>query len=88
MLRITCLLAEDSHSTLKLEGKLLGPWVDELGRTCNEYTANCCGLRIDLQSVTFVDEAGVELLRDLIRRGIRVSACSSLVAELLHLEGR
>jgi hypothetical protein len=28
------------------------------------------------------------LLRDLIRRGIRVSACSSLVAELLHLEGR
>ena len=28
--------ASDSIRTLKLEGKLLGPWVDELGRACEE----------------------------------------------------
>lgn len=88
MLRITPVAAENSVSTLKLEGKLMGPWVDELGRTCNEYIASRKGLQIDLQSVTFVDGAGVDLLRDLMRRGIRVSACSALVAELLRLEGR
>ena len=28
--------ASDSIPTLKLEGKLLGPWVDELRRVCEE----------------------------------------------------
>jgi anti-anti-sigma regulatory factor len=88
MLRITYVAAEDSVSTLKLEGKLLGPWVEEFGRTFNEYISSNVGLQIDLQSVTFVDGAGVQLLRDLTRRGIRISACSALVAELLRLEGR
>lgn len=85
MLRITRVVAKESASTLKLEGKLSGPWVDELGRACSDYDD---GLQIDLQSVTFVDGAGVSLLRDLMQRGFRVSACSPLVAELLHLEGR
>ena len=40
MLRITRidLSTSDSIRTLKLEGKLLGPWVDELSRFCEERT--------------------------------------------------
>src|SRR5215831_9245740 len=35
MLRITHAQGHDSISTLRREGKLLGPWVTELARACN-----------------------------------------------------
>jgi ABC-type transporter Mla MlaB component len=88
MLRITHAQGHDSISTLRLEGKLLGPWVTELARSCNELPCPPDRLRLDLSAVTFVDGPGVALLRDLIGRGARLAACSGLVLELLHGEGR
>ncbi len=86
MLRITHTRGHDSISTLRLEGKLLGPWVTELARSCNELPCSPDCLRLDLSAVTFVDGPGVALLRDLIGRGATLAACSGLVAELLHME--
>ena len=86
MLRITRLEGRDSISTLRLEGKLLGPWVTELARSCNELPCPPKCLRLDLSAVTFVDGPGVALLRDLLARGATLAACSGLVAELLHVE--
>ena len=86
MLRITRLEGHDSISTLRLEGKLLGPWVTELARSCNELPCPPNRLRLDLSAVTFVDGPGVALLRDLLARGATLAACSRLVAELLHVE--
>jgi ABC-type transporter Mla MlaB component len=86
MLRITH--TKESVSTLKLEGKLLGPWVTELARSCNELPCSLDRLRLDLSAVTFVDGPGVALLRDLLGRGAMLAACSGLVAELLHVEGQ
>ena len=63
--------ASDSIQTLKLEGKLLGPWVDELPRACQELQTPPSGLRLNLAGVTFIDPARIELLGDLIRRGLR-----------------
>ena len=88
MLRITHPEGHDSISTLKLEGKLLGPWVTELARSCNELPCRPSRLRLDLSAVTFVDGPGVALLRDLLARGATLAACSGLVAELLHVERR
>jgi ABC-type transporter Mla MlaB component len=88
MLRITHDHAHDLDSTIRLEGKLLGPWVTELARPCNELLRTAGSLRLDLSAVTFVDEAGVALLHDLLGRGVRLAACSGLVTELLHLESR
>ena len=88
MLRITHAHGHESVSTLRLEGKLLGPWVAELARSCDEVTCPPNALRLDLSAVTFVDGAGVTLLRDLLGRGVKLAACSGLVAELLHLESR
>jgi RNA polymerase sigma-70 factor (ECF subfamily) len=87
MLRITHAQSHDSISTLKLEGKLLGPWVAELARLCDELQCAPGCPRLDLAAVTFVDRGGVMLLRDLIGRGATVTACSALVAELLHSAG-
>ena len=88
MLWISHAQGQDSIWTLTLEGKLLGPWVTELARSYDELPCPPDCLRLDLSAVTFVDGPGVALLRDLIGRGARLAACSGLVLELLHGEGR
>ena len=86
MLRITHTQGHDSVLTLHVEGKLLGPWVTELARSCNELPCPPNRLHLDLSGVTFVTGPGVALLRDLLARGATLAACSGLVAELLHVE--
>src|SRR5262249_39345886 len=58
MLRIT--IHNDSRGrTFQLEGKLAGPWVDELER-CWQDSVNTPGtpaVRFDLTGVTFIDAA-------------------------------
>jgi len=88
MLRITHINDPNSVSTLRLEGKLRGPWIKEFARSCEELPCFPERLRLDLSAVTFVDGPGVALLRDLLGRGVTLSACSGLVAELLHREAR
>ena len=84
MLRITRLTSGDSAQTIKLEGKLLGPWVEEVWEACTQAMARSGRTRLDLAAVTFADAAGVALLRELIRQGVEIAACSGYVAELLH----
>lgn len=69
--------------TLQLEGKLVGPWVDELGRACAELQTPPSGLRLDLSAVTFIDPAGITLLAELVRRGATLTGCSGFIEELL-----
>ena len=76
--------ASDSIPTLKLEGKLLGPWVAELRRVCEELHTPPSGLRLNLAGVTFIDPAGIKLLGDLIRLGAAISESTGFVDELLR----
>src|SRR4051812_11869711 len=83
MLRIW-LLKNDSFVTVRLEGRLLAPWRDELRRACDRAAADGMQVRLDLSTLHFADASGAELLRSLIReRRIEVGACSQFVAELL-----
>jgi hypothetical protein len=82
MLRITR-LAGGPAETLKLEGKLIGPWVAALREACGGSRP-----RLDLGAVGFVDAAGLALLRELLAGGATLVACSALVAEMLHPEER
>ena len=86
MLKITEMAQNDSGRTFKLEGKLIGPWVDELRNVCTQPLDRLEQVGLDLAAVTFVNAAGAELLRELIRQGIIVTQCSAFVAELLHVE--
>jgi hypothetical protein len=63
-----------SHTVFALEGKLAGPWVEEL-KACWEKTGGGRPVRIHLCAVTFVDERGKNLLTEMYRRG------ADLVAE-------
>jgi ABC-type transporter Mla MlaB component len=82
MLRITT-RQEDESLLLKLEGKLLEPWLDEVRRVCSASGTPQDRIRLDLAAVTFADADGAALLRELIRNGVAIDACSGFVALLL-----
>ena len=72
--------------TLNLEGEILGPWVGAVRDACTKRGRRSARPRLDLAAVTYVDAAGVELLRDLMAEGVEITACSSFVRELLRLK--
>ncbi|CAN5238004.1 hypothetical protein BH10PLA2_BH10PLA2_03200 [soil metagenome] len=86
MLRITRIESPNSLPTLKLEGKLLEPWIPELLSMCAAAESVTGPLHLDLSELCYADHAGASVLRELIDRGYAVSACSGFIAELLHLE--
>ena len=91
MLRITR-LSGDHPTTLRLEGKLLAPWLRELRDACElaiqhgSTNGTAPAVTLDLSGVLFVDAPGVGLLRELIAQGVRVTDPSSFVSELLRGE--
>jgi ABC-type transporter Mla MlaB component len=85
MLRITK-LHRDTDPVLKLEGQLLQPWVEEVILACTQGEYLLCPQRLDLSEVSYVDAAGLVLLRDLIRQGFGIVASSPFVAALLQTE--
>jgi ABC-type transporter Mla MlaB component len=85
MLRITRLDGDGSGETLKLEGKLQGPWVDLAHEAYALTSASAAPTCLDLSGLTFADGEGAALLRELIRSGAEVAGCSSYIAELLQL---
>ena len=86
MLRITRLFPDGLAVTVKLEGELVGDWVVATRDACTIFGRTAPRLRLDLAAVTFVDAAGVRLLRDLLAEGAEIATCSGFVGELLHRE--
>jgi ABC-type transporter Mla MlaB component len=86
VLKITRLSRKARGLTLKLEGEMLGPWVDAVRDVCTKRARRSGRPRLDLASVSYVDAAGVELLRVLMAEGVEITACSSFVRELLQLK--
>jgi anti-anti-sigma factor len=86
MLRISQ-VSTDAQPTLRLEGEVKGPWVDELRRECARAVTGNGRTRqrlvLDLAEVSFVDAAGVALFRELKTRQVRMTNCSLYLAELL-----
>lgn len=87
MLRITRLRTDDTV-TFRLEGKLLEPWMDEVKAACTQSDPHSGHKALDLSELTYVDDSGLGLLRDLLHSGFEVTRCSSFVAELLRAEAQ
>jgi RNA polymerase sigma-70 factor (ECF subfamily) len=86
MLRITPLNG-GSGVTLRLEGKLRTPWDQELERAFSQAATRAQRVTLDLQGVSYADEAGTRLLRRLLAGGAAIDGCSSFLQELLgHAE--
>lgn len=63
-------------AVLHLEGQVVGPWVDELAKACDQFRP----VALDLTEVTFADHAGVALLKDL---NVRMNGLSPFMEERL-----
>lgn len=83
MLRISCQDTPARPRILKLEGRLSGPWVDELDRVMAVAASPPGGVVLDLSGVTFADARGVGVLRELAERGVWLQGCSPFLTELL-----
>jgi ABC-type transporter Mla MlaB component len=75
---------EANHSVkLKLEGRVVGPWVGELRQVCEALLTGERSLELDLADVTFVDASGVAALSRLKTGGVTYINCSPFVEEQL-----
>jgi hypothetical protein len=84
MLRIT-LTQRPRGTAMRLEGRLVGPWVDELARCWEDLAAG--GTRtisVELDAVTFVDAAGKTLLRRMHERGATLAASGCMMRAILE----
>jgi hypothetical protein len=69
MLKITVQESEGAE-TIKLDGKIAGPWVEELSRTWHALAPSLGRkrLELDMRGVGYVDDKGRKLLREIYQR--------------------
>ncbi len=85
MLKITVIKTPRS-ATLKLEGKLAGPWVDELDRTWEESTGDTPArlTKVDLSGVTGIGWEGKKLLGRMHGQGAELHATNVMTKYILE----
>jgi ABC-type transporter Mla MlaB component len=69
-LRIAAETSSDHRVTLSLEGSVMGPSVAVLQTACEEVLSQSDQLTLDLGGISFIDPAGVVLLRTLLGQAI------------------
>jgi anti-anti-sigma regulatory factor len=85
VLRITS-RGRDSHRSFKLEGSLSGLWVNELRKAWAAAPESLQNpeVTLDLSGVSFIDEAGRDLLVEIRRTGAVLLGASPFIRELLE----
>jgi len=88
VLRISVREESDAENVvLVLEGRVIGPWVEELRATCAPHLKDRRSLILDLAGVSFADAEGIELLAGLIERQITVTNPSPFLRQQLQPNG-
>ncbi len=83
-MKVTVVESSIGAVRLRVEGRLMGRWVEELRRACDLHALNDgVRLTLDLADVSFADAAGIELLKGLRMRMVSLLNPSSLVTEQL-----
>ena len=83
MLRISPMNCEDGSVRLKLEGRLVGPWVELLRETCQDHQSKLGSpLFLELSAVGFACGEGLNLLHSLQQEGIRCISWPPFLKEL------
>jgi RNA polymerase sigma-70 factor (ECF subfamily) len=80
MLRVT--YHPNVAQRLVVEGDLTGPYVNELQALCAQARTNPQPLGLDLSGVTFLDESGDALLKELVHSGVQLLGESAFLREL------
>jgi ABC-type transporter Mla MlaB component len=83
VIKISIINDSEQAIEFQLEGKLVGPWVEELRKLSDEALSLQKNVSLDLERVWFVDSRGVTLLRDLAKRQVSELKCSQFVSQQL-----
>ena len=83
MLKISVTNQSNEVTQFQLEGKLVGPWVEELRRLSDEALARQEAVSLDLEKVWFIDAQGIALLRDLAAKRVAQLNCSQFISQQL-----
>ena len=83
VLRISKSEIPGEQVTLRLEGQVIGPWVEELRLTCDRILKQGGRLALDLTNVSFFDREGLMLCRRLAESQVSLENPSVFVAEQL-----
>jgi RNA polymerase sigma-70 factor (ECF subfamily) len=84
MMRVTRITGDGGIDTLRVEGRLTRQSAEELRTACQGAPGAPGAIRLDVSGLQFLDAAGIGLLRELERRGVRLGGCSGFVGELLR----
>ncbi len=84
MLKITPTAAPAEAVALRVEGRVIGAWVEELRRSCLRALDQHGRLTLDLTDVSFIDADGLALFRSLADHQVVVVNCSPFVTEQLR----
>ena len=85
MLKIT-VQKGSGEKVIKLEGKLVQPWIQEFENAWQELLAarNGSALIVDLRSVTYTSEEGKQALRRVHRDGAKLLATGPLMSSIVQ----
>ncbi|HST11375.1 MAG TPA: STAS domain-containing protein, partial [Terriglobales bacterium] len=88
MLRIT-IEERDNAVVLRLEGQLIGPWVEEVEQCWRNIftTVGQRSVQVDLSAVSFMDTAGGALLHRMHDAGFRVAGGAPVMEKMWRDEG-
>jgi hypothetical protein len=85
MLRITVVESNALAVTLRVEGRIAGPWVEELRTTCNVHNApDPIQLHLELEDVSFADAEGIAYLKELRDQGVGLYHVSPFLREMFR----
>jgi len=86
VLKISVTNQSSEATSFQLEGKLVGPWVEELRRLSDAALARGQAVSLDLERVWFVDSTGIALLRNLAKQKVAQINCSQFISQQLQGE--
>ena len=77
--------AREKRLLLELEGRLAGPWVEELERSwmAEQQRVPSAEIIVRLSNVSFIDEAGKELLGRIFHAGTKLEGSGCMVRAII-----
>ena len=88
MLKITKTVTNGQKVILKLEGKITDQWASLLDEECRTALRGRNKVELDCAGVDFIDERGVEVLKNLPQTEVTLISAPGYMTELLQIGGR
>jgi len=84
MLKITRAVLSEQEITLQLDGRVSGQWAVLLRDSAESVLNEGLTLNVDLKNISFIDCAGIAVIKTLIQRGARHVNPPLFVAEQIR----